>query len=106
MYKLNEWTFTGDSGAEYRFSCLAKSEELPQSPGILIPGYAHPRGHLAGWQVQPLLIDHSDNIRTTFANSIEQQVAQLPLWNCNLILLEPSSSARAESVKDLENILP
>lgn len=105
MYKLKEWTFTGASGTKYQFSNLAKSDELPQSPGILILGYAHPRGHLAGWQVHPLQIHHSDNIHATFANSIEQQATQLPLWNCNLILLEPSSSAREESVKDLEGIL-
>lgn len=105
MYNLREWTFIGASGAKYAFSCLAKSEELPQSPGVFILAYAHPKGHMAGWQVHPLLISHAENIHAAFDNGAKLSDAHIPIWNCDLVMLEASISIREKCVQDLQNMI-
>jgi hypothetical protein len=102
MFSRREWTFTGASGVEYKFSILAKSEEPPQSSGVFILAYVHPRGHLAGWQVNPLFIGQADDLRPPLAEGVGLDNEQRFIWNCNFVLLEPAASVREACVRDLE----
>ncbi|WP_022660454.1 hypothetical protein [Paucidesulfovibrio longus] len=101
MFKEKKWSLTGASGAEYHFDILPKSQELPQSPGVFILAYTHPRGHVAGWAVNPLLVSHADNMRRALASEAELSRDRKFLWNSNLVLLESDASARETCVRDL-----
>ena len=97
-----EWSFTGASGAEYVFTRLAKSEDMPQSPGVLVLAYIHLRGHLAGWQVNPLFIGHGEDMRSVLDGEVELEGDLQFIWNSNFVLSEPEAAAREACVRDLE----
>lgn len=101
MFKQKEWSFTGASGTKYIFSILPKSQSLPPSPGIFILAYTHPRGHMAGWQVNPLFISHADNMCVTLDDGVRLDRDQGAMWNCNFVLLESDPSVREMCVRDL-----
>jgi hypothetical protein len=103
MFMQKKWTATGASGAKYLFSILPKSDGLPQSAGVFILAYCHPRGHMAGWQVNPLFIGHADNMGLALENEVELDSDHMLMWNCNFVLLESVTSAREICVRDLEN---
>ncbi|BDQ36948.1 hypothetical protein SYK_13080 [Pseudodesulfovibrio nedwellii] len=102
MFKQKIWPFIGASGTEYPFTILPKSEKLPQSAGVFILAYTHPRGHMAGWKTTPILINHADNIALTLDTETQLNHNQTALWNSNFVLLEPSQSAREKCVHDLK----
>ena len=102
MFRQKEWSFTGASGTRHRFAILPKSDGLPQSPGVFILAYTHPRGHMAGWQVNPLFIGHADNMRSALDNEVSLDQDQGTLWNSNFVLLESDASVRENCVRDLK----
>ena len=102
MFSKKQWSFTGASGAEYFFSIYPKSKELPRAPGVYIQAYVHLRGHLAGWQVNPLFIGHADDICSALDGDVELDSDQRFIWNCNFVLLESDAAAREACVRDLE----
>jgi hypothetical protein len=102
MFRIKEWSFTGASGAEYHFDILPKSEGLPPSAGVFILAYTHPRGHMAGWEVNPLLMSHAEDMRRALADEAELSRDQEFLWNSTLVLLESDAPAREMCVRDLE----
>lgn len=103
MFRQKEWPFTGASGTEYLFSILPKSEGLPNSAGIFILAYTHPRGHAAGWEVNPLFIGHADDMNSALDAEAILDRDQIPLWNCNFVLLESDASARERCARDLKS---
>ena len=102
MFKQKIWPFIGTSGTEYPFTILPKSEKLPQSAGVFILAYTHPRGHMAGWEITPILINHANNIALALDTETHLNRDQKAIWNCNFVLLEPSQSAREKYVRDLK----
>ena len=49
MYVGDELELTGVSGKTYTFKIYPKSAQHPETGGIFIVSYMHPRGHLAGF---------------------------------------------------------
>jgi hypothetical protein len=105
VFNQKNWRFTGASGRQYSFTILPKGEGLPESPGVFIKAYTHPRGHMAGWCVTPLFIGHADNIHLAFGDKVELTPDQAYIWNCNFVLVEPAVSVREECVRDLKQLL-
>jgi hypothetical protein len=101
MIGHDEWTFTGASGKEYTFTLYPKSEGLPPSAGVFILAYTHLRGHMAGWQTNPLRIGQGENMSLALTTEMKQEADKSFIWNSNLVLLEPNASAREECVRDL-----
>jgi len=106
MFRQTKWTFTGVSGAEYLFTILPKSEGLPQSSGVFILAYTHPRGHMAGWQVNPLFIGHAENMGLMLEDGVRLDPDGRDIWNSNFVLLEPVASVREMCVCDLNSLAP
>jgi hypothetical protein len=102
MIRQDEWTFTGASGTEYSFTLYPKSAGLPPSAGVFILAYTHLRGHMGGWQANPLLIGQGENMSSALTAEAEQHAVRSFIWNSNYVLLEPDSSVREECVRDLE----
>jgi len=105
MFKQEKWSFTGASGTEYTFSILPKSEGLPQAPGVFILAYTHPRGHMAGWQVNPLMIDQAEDMRLALESAGGLDSDRMSIWNSNFVLLEAVDSDRKKCVHDLEILM-
>ncbi|WP_316897066.1 hypothetical protein [Pseudodesulfovibrio indicus] len=106
MFKQREWYFTGTSGKQYRFGIHPNSERPPSAPGVFILAYTHPRGHLAGWQANPLLVGHADDLALALENEVPFDDDRAPLWNSTFVLLESAPSARRACVRDLERAAP
>lgn len=106
MFRQKEWPFLGASGAKYLFSIRPKSAGPDRGPGVFILAYTHPRGHLAGWRVNPLLIGHAEDMRAALENEVELHKDQAPLWNSIFVLPESSASARETCVRDLKSLEP
>jgi|GEM_PF-1043983 len=106
MFRQTKWSFTGASGTEYLFTILPKSEGLPQASGLFILAYTHPRGHMAGWQVNPLFIGHAENMELMLENEVMLDRDWRGIWNCNFVLWEPVASVREMCVCDLDSLAP
>jgi hypothetical protein len=102
MFRQKEWSFTGSSGTTYIFSIHPKSDGLPRSAGVYIQAYTRPRGHMAGWRVNPLRIGQAEDIASAVDHAGEPSTSRCTVWNSNLILLESSPSARDKCVRDLD----
>ncbi|QJB55609.1 hypothetical protein [Pseudodesulfovibrio sp. zrk46] len=103
MFKKEKWTFTGATGKEYVFTISSKSEGLLSTPGVFIQAYTHLRGHMAGWQVNPLHLAHSENMGAALDAS-ELSDDDVALWNCNYVLMNGDEAAREEVVRDLRGV--
>lgn len=101
MFREREWTLTGESGREYPFVIVPKSEPLPQAPGVFMLAYVHPRGHMSGWQVNPLIVDHAEDMRLAIETEAQLGPDETALWNCNFIYLQDDTSVREACVRDL-----
>ncbi|KAB1442809.1 hypothetical protein [Pseudodesulfovibrio senegalensis] len=102
MFRQEEWIFSGASGAHYRFSIRTKKSGLPQAPGVVMLAYTHPRGHMAGWQVNPLFIGHADDMSRIPESEVDPHSKQMALWNSCFLLPESLAAAREACVLDLE----
>jgi hypothetical protein len=102
MFGQKEWLFTGASGTKYLFTHLPKSEGLPHSAGVFILAYTHPRGHMAGWQMNPLHIGHSKDMARALEAGADLGGEDPILWNSSFVLLESTPSIREECAHDLK----
>lgn len=101
MLQQKAWLFEGDSGAQYTFEIFSKKAKLPENGGIFIFAYTHPRGHLAGYQVNPLSMGMTDNLQSAIATLPQQECLREGCWNCTYILRLDEPGTRSESLKDL-----
>lgn len=104
MFRKEKWIFTGSSGTEYLFFIRAKKQVLPQAPGVVMLAYTHPRGHMAGWQVNPLFMDHARDMSLILESGAGPDSESLALWNSCFVLAEPDAAAREACLSDLENV--
>lgn len=101
MFRQEKWSFAGGSGTEYFFEIKKKSAALPASGGVYILSYTHPRGHLAGFEVHPLYLGQTDNLKTTISTPPELKCITDECWNCSYILLIDDEQVRIDCMKDL-----
>lgn len=102
MIRQDEWYFTGASGTKYLFTLHPKKERLPPSGGVFILAYTHLRGHMGGWQANPLLIRQSEDMSSALATEVELDADWSIIWNSNFVLQEDDRSLRERCVRDLE----
>lgn len=93
--------FTGRSGKQYNFELYSKSAPLPETGGIYILTYTHPRGHMAGVEINILDIGKTENLdlAVTAFQPCERLKAQC--WNYNYIFCIDDPQSRDECLKDL-----
>ena len=101
MLKQKEWLFEGGSGADYTFEIFSKKAKLPETGGIYIVAYTHPRGHLAGYQVNILSIGVTDNFQSAITALPQQECLRSECWNCTYILRLSEPETKSEILKDL-----
>ena len=106
MFKTKEWEFTGTSGKKYTFELFPKSGALPETAGIFILAYTHPRGHLAGFQVNTLSMGESDNVQEAVTNHGSPECLFEGCWNSNFVLRLDDTRKRTEYLTDLLNNYP
>lgn len=96
-----EGLFTGKSGKQYTFKVYSKSAQLPEIGGIYILTYTHPRGHLAGVEINVLDMGktHNLNLAVSALQLRESLIEQC--WNYNYILCVDEPELRAEILEDL-----
>ncbi|MBM9614542.1 hypothetical protein JWJ90_09590 [Desulfobulbus rhabdoformis] len=97
------WSLTGKSGSAYTFTVFTKSAPLSRTGGVLLPAYAHPRGHRAGFQVNPLKVQATDNMEDTRLSLSEQTELAEQCWNYTLVLDEPDPVKQSQIAQDLCN---
>ena len=93
MYVGDQLELTGVSGKTYTFKVYPKSAQLPETGGIFIVTYMHPRGHLAGFKVIPLHIGVADNLQTVINDLKKEDRFLKNCWNytCTINLNTPST---------------
>lgn len=93
--------FTGVSGEAYRFNVSSKSTELSDAGGIYILTYCHPRGHLAGFQVNVLRMGTTVDLNSAILELRQDENLMEECWNytCTLPLDDPDT--RDEYLEDL-----
>jgi len=96
-----QWSLLGSSGKRYTFDVFGKSTSLPRSGGIFIPVYAHPRGHLAGFEVHPLLMMETDDLRLAFSGVQQHDCLLRECWNYTLTLALDDPGQRIHILEDL-----
>ena len=77
-----EWLFKGASETNYTFEIYSKKALLPEAGGIFILAYNHPKGHLAGYQVNTLSMGETDNLQLAITNLPQQECLRGGCWNC------------------------
>nr|WP_321468925.1 hypothetical protein [uncultured Desulfobulbus sp.] len=97
----NQWFFLGSSGKRYTFDVAGKTAPLPCTGGIFIPVYAHPRGHLAGFAVHPLLIEETDDLQSAVSAVQHNDCLLQACWNYTLILPLDDPGQRIQTFQDL-----
>nr|WP_320012316.1 hypothetical protein [uncultured Desulfobulbus sp.] len=95
------WSLNGKSGTRYSFTVITKSGHLPQSGGILLPVYAHPRGHRAGFQVNALGVHTANDMEATRASLSKHQELTEQCWNYTLVLEESDPDKQLQIAEDL-----
>ena len=93
--------FTGKSGKQYTFELYSKSAPLPETGGIYILTYMHPRGHLAGVQINILEIGKTENLNLSVAGLQPCERLKDQCWNYNYILRIDDPESRDECLNDL-----
>lgn len=101
MHIQNSIDLKSATGKTYTFDLYHKSAQLPENGGIYILTYCHPRGHVAGLQVNTLHIGATDNINSTVAGFREDKVMQEKPWNYTGIISIEQKGIRLEYLKDL-----
>jgi hypothetical protein len=93
--------FKGSTGKNYTFDLYPKSAQLPENGGIYILTYCHPRGHVAGLQVNTLHIGAADNLNSAVSGFREDTTMQEKSWNYTGIISIEQKGIRLEYLKDL-----
>jgi len=77
---------SGQSGESYTFDVYPKSAHLPEKAGLYIITYTHPRGHLAGYQINIICMGRSTNLEAAVADLRERENLAEECWNYTCIL--------------------
>ncbi|BHH82445.1 hypothetical protein [Desulforhopalus sp. 52FAK] len=95
--------FIGLSGTVYTFDVYSKSAQLPTAGGVFILTYSHPRGHLAGFQVNVLRTGTTSNLNSAVADLRQDDDLLEKCWNytCTICLDDPT--IRDQYFEDLRN---
>lgn len=93
--------FTGESGRQYTFELYSRSAPLPETAGIYILTYTHPRGHLAGVAINILDIGETRNLNLLVKGLQQCERLKEQCWNYNYILCLDDPESRGEYLKDL-----
>ena len=101
MFEKKHWVFRGESGEDHSFECFSRSDPLPDSGGIYILTYTHPRGHLAGFQVNILFMDATDDLRAEVSGLQNRERLLKACWNYTCILRLGDPKIRAALLEDL-----
>ncbi len=102
MFRQKEWIFKGLSGTDYPFEIMKKSSDFESIKAIYILTYKHPRGHLAGFVVNPLYIGQTDNLKVALINHPQADCVFNECYNClHVMKLEADENARRAIVEDL-----
>ena len=93
--------FKGLSGKLYTFDIYSKSAKLPTTGGIFILTYSHPRGHLAGFQVNVLRMEIVTNLNSAVTDLRRDKNLLKECWNytCTICLDDPE--VREQYLEDL-----
>lgn len=105
MFRNQPHSLTGASGEQYVFTLLAKSDPLPDSGGLLLASYTHPRGHLAGFEVHPLLLTHGPDLRRALPEGGPRDCVLRECWNSTGVLAEDDPARREAILNDLGTLL-
>ena len=97
--------FTGESGKQYNFELHSKSAPLPVTGGIYILTYTHPRGHLAGVQINILDIGKTENLNLSVTGLQQSEPLKEQCWNYNYIRCIDDPESRDACLKDLLYLL-
>ncbi|MGE4401569.1 MAG: hypothetical protein AB7F61_07770 [Desulfobulbus sp.] len=95
------WSFTGKTGKHYPFTVFSKSALLPENGGIYILAYAHPRGHLAGFQINTLTMGETDNLHLAVSTLQQDKYLVNECWNYTFILPLDAPEQRTSYFNDL-----
>jgi len=101
MFKKKDWIFNGESGKKYSFQIKPKTSVFPESAGIFVLTYTHPRGHLAGYEVNKIIIGCSENIKKDMKNPPQREYATENCWNCTFLYLTEDKNEQQEIIDDL-----
>jgi hypothetical protein len=93
--------FSGESGKQYTFELYSKSDPLPETGGIYIITYTHPRGHLAGYKINILDIGKTEHLNLLVTDLQQSKRLIEQLWNYNYILCLDNPKSRDECLQDL-----
>lgn len=93
--------FTGKSGKQYNFELYSKSAPLPETGGIYILTYSHPRGHLAGVQINILYVGKTKNLNRSITGLQACERLKDQCWNYNYIRCIADPESRDACLKDL-----
>lgn len=95
--------FRGISGKTYRFDVFSKSAKLPETGGVLILTYSHPRGHLAGIQVNVLRMEIATNLNSAVIDLSQDDNLQKECWNYTCAICLDDPKIREQYIKDLSH---
>jgi hypothetical protein len=101
MLMKKNWVFEGKFNEKYTFELYSKSAEIPEVGGIYILTYAHPRGHLAGYQINILCMGATESQNVAVSDLQQQECLLKQCWNYNYILCLDEQDTRDEYLKDL-----
>ncbi|MBM9513649.1 hypothetical protein [Desulfogranum marinum] len=86
MFVEDHVEFTGLSGKTYTFEVYPKSAQLPETGGIFIVTYMHPRGHRAGFKVNALHVGVADNLHAAVHALKTEEMLLKKCWNYTCIM--------------------
>ncbi|WP_415716531.1 hypothetical protein [Maridesulfovibrio sp.] len=101
MFKQKDWFFQGKSGTEYKFGIYAKTRPIPESGGIYILAYTHPRGHRSGFEVNMLYAGETENFRQRLVDPPQPECLWDGNWNCIYLLHVESAQKKRKILADL-----
>nr|WP_321401211.1 hypothetical protein [uncultured Desulfobacter sp.] len=97
--------FTGASGKQYTFELYSKSAALLETGGIYILTYTHPRGHMAGVQINILDIGKTENFNLSVTGLQQSERLKDQCWNYNYVCCIDDPESRDACLKDLLYLL-
>ena len=94
----------GASGKIYTFEVYPKSARLPETGGIYLLAYCHPRGHLSGFQVNILRMGVADNLNAVIDGLRQKADLLKECWNYTGIMCLDADPAGCEYIEDLSAV--
>jgi hypothetical protein len=104
MFLPDKIEFNGASGKTYSFEVYPKSAQLPDTVGVFILTYSHPRGHLSGFQVNILSMGIANNLNSVIVDLRQDESLLKECWNYSCIMCLDKVTQCHECIDDLKNI--